>query len=110
MESLRLGSSRTSASISEVLPAPEGAVMTKSRPLRLLNVLHLLADLLHQQLELQRAVRDRLAGSLGGEGVGLAVELLGDEVEPLADGASRAERSLHFVKMQAQPLELLGDV
>src|SRR5215213_6140081 len=41
MDSLNEGSSFKTALMSELLPAPEGAVMTNSLPLPLLNVLHL---------------------------------------------------------------------
>jgi hypothetical protein len=47
--------------------------------------LDLLAHLLDQQLELERAVGDVLARGFGGEGIRLAVQFLGDEVQPLAD-------------------------
>src|SRR4051812_9579194 len=70
MDSLSEGSSFKTALMSELLPAPEGAVMTNSLPLPLLNVLHLLAHLLDQQLQFERAIRDLRAGGLGGKRVG----------------------------------------
>src|SRR6185503_16893820 len=109
MESFRLGSAFISASMSEVLPAPEGAVMTNSRPF-LLKVLDLLADLLDQQLELEGAVGHRGARRLGGEGIRLPVQLLREEIQALADRAAGAQHALHLAQMGAQPVELLGDV
>src|SRR5262245_25590886 len=94
--------------MSEVFPAPEGAVMTKSLPL--LKVLHLLANLLDQQLQLERAVRDRRARGLGRQRVRLAVQLLRDEVQALAGGAAGPEHALDLVEMGAQAVELLRHV
>src|SRR6185295_3968299 len=116
VDSLSPGVAASSARVSEFLPAPDGAVITKRRPLisssfsRLLDVLHLLADLLYEQLQLERAVRQLLARRLGGERVGLAVELLREEVQALADGSAFAQRELHFAQMRPQAVELLAHV
>src|SRR5690242_10677385 len=120
MESLRRGSSFSSASMSELLPAPEGAVTTKSSPFtgsrpRSFDVLHLLAHLLDEELELERALGDLQPGGFRGERVRLAVHLLREEVEPLADRARRpglrhAERALRLLDMRAEARQLLVDV
>src|SRR3990170_3509216 len=74
--------------MSEVLPAPDGAVMTNNLPafafFPLFKVLDLLADLLDQQLELERAIGNGGAGGLGGEGVRLPIQLLGQKIQALA--------------------------
>src|SRR6188508_2462320 len=100
MESFRLGSAFISASMSEVLPAPEGAVITNRRPF-LFKILDLLANLLDQQLELECAVGYRRARRLGGEGVRFPVQLLREEVQTLADRAARAQHALHLAQMGA---------
>src|SRR2546423_1566336 len=100
--------------MSELLPAPEGAVTTNSLPARVVmrsfDVLHLLAHLLDQQLQLKRAVRDPAARRLGSERVGLAVELLGEEVEPFSGGAAFVQSALDLAEMRTEPLQLLVDV
>ena len=74
------------------------------------DVLHLLAHLLDQHLQLQRAVGDRLAGRLGGERVGLAVELLARKSRRLpAAPPSRATRSTS-ARCARSRVELLVDV
>src|SRR3954466_15219940 len=104
MDSLSEGSSFKIAWMSELLPAPEGAVMTNSLPLPLLNVLHLLAHLLDQQLQFECAIGDLRAGGLGGERVRLAVELLREKVEPLAGSAALAQHALDFAQVHREAL------
>src|SRR5215213_4274489 len=110
MDSLSEGSSFKTALMSELLPAPEGAVMTNSLPLPLLNVLHLFAHLLDQQLQFERAIGDLRAGGLGGERVRLAVQFLREEVEALARRTAVPQHAIDFRKVYGQPLELLVDV
>ena len=49
-------------------------------------------------------------GRLRAERVGLAQQLLDQEVEPLADLAALGEQALDLVEVRAQPGQLLGDV
>src|SRR3990172_5992818 len=111
-ESLSRGSPFSTPAMSELLPAPDGAVTTKRSPCIVfsLDILHLLAHPLDQELELERAIGDLAARRLGGERVRLAVELLGEKVEPLARRAAVLQRPLDFAEVRAEALELLVDV
>src|SRR5262249_39835122 len=103
----KAGSAASRRRASVVLPAPDGEDSTSSIPLRLmrgppavpaslpvsLNVLHLLAHLVDDGLELEaRPCRLGVVG-LGAERIGLAVELLGQEVEPAPGGLPGIEQS-----------------
>src|SRR5213079_561686 len=57
-----------------------------------LDVLHLLAELLHLRLLAEHQVRDLAVTRLGAGGIELALELLEQELDPLADRAALAER------------------
>src|SRR5205823_3247800 len=57
----------------------------------LLRVLHLLAHLLDQDLHVDRAAGGLEVLGLRGQGIGFAVELLHEEVEPAAGGLARAD-------------------
>src|SRR5581483_7427367 len=111
--------SRRRASV--VLPAPDGEESTSSRPRRAtcgrsdrsgrapasLNVLHLLAHLVDDRLELQsRPGRFRIVG-LGADGVGLAIELLGEEIETAAGGLFRSKQLARAGDVGAEALQLL---
>src|SRR5947208_13034037 len=96
--------------MSELLPAPEGAVMTNSLPLTLLNVLHLLAHLLDEQLQFECAIGYLRARGLGGERIGFAIEFLCEEVQALARSTSVTQHSIDFRKVHRQPLELFVDI
>ena len=75
----------------------------------------LLPHLLDEHLELERAVR-RPPGcaDLGGERVGLAVQLLRDEVQPFPDWRTARPPSSRMrsdlAEVRAQPRQLLVDV
>src|SRR5262245_4501515 len=100
----RLASAASRPRDSVVLPAPEGEESTSSSPRRAiagapgppargwgvsLNVLHLLAHLVDHRLELQARPRGLGIGRLGAQRIGLAVELLGQEVEAAARRLAR---------------------
>src|SRR5260221_1498271 len=99
----------SNARVRLVLPAPDGAAMTKRLPAGVLirvsrrvaaaardigsparrvavsfDVLHLLAHLLDHDLELQRGLRQLRVDRLGSQRVGFAIEFLHQEVEALA--------------------------
>src|SRR5580698_6092661 len=71
-----------------LLPAPEGAAMTRATPLRaiaLLNVLYLLADLFDDALHLQAVAGERRVGGFAAQCVGFAQEFLNEEIQLAAD-------------------------
>ena len=87
---------------SVVLPAPDGDDSTSIRPRRairlafapsraiaLLQVLHLLAELLDHGLELQPDIGQFDVVGFGAQRIGFAVELLGQEIELAADRRRR---------------------
>src|SRR5512135_3917290 len=57
-------------------------------PRRSFEVLNLLAHLLDRHLELERHLRQLGVDRLGSQGVGFAVQFLGEEIEPLAGAAA----------------------
>src|SRR2546429_8840617 len=82
-------------------PAPEGEestsisprrVMPRSRPaapsISSLQILHLLAELLDQSFHLKADIGELDVVPLGAQGVGFALQLLGQELEPPADGTA----------------------
>src|SRR5256885_15201209 len=84
-----------------LLPPPEGAATTNRQPDAggpwvvmvidarcSFDVLHLLAHLLDEDLELQGDLRHLGVDRLGAQGVGLAVQLLGQEIQALAGAAA----------------------
>src|SRR3954452_7770507 len=114
-----VGSRWSSARTRLVLPPTEGAATTNRLPgtappagpaAPSLNILHLLAHLLDQHLELQRSVRQFGVDGLRAERVGLAIEFLHEEIETLAAAAARSEHSPHFRHVSAQPADFLRDV
>src|SRR5918911_1737484 len=84
-------------------PAPAS---TATLPSSLLNVLHLLPQLLHLRLDDERRLLDRQVGGLGEHRVGLAVQLLQQEVEPLADLAGAVDAGAELLHVAAQPHQL----
>src|SRR5262245_40049323 len=85
-----------------VLPAPDGEDNTRASPRRAigappacspasLNVLHLLAHLIDHGLELEPGAGHVRIVGLRAERVGLAVELLGQEVEAPARRLARGD-------------------
>src|SRR5512134_3876313 len=90
------------------LPAPEGATTRKMFPANVsawwgagaivsLQVLDLLAHLLDQQLQFHCRLRHFDRGGLRSERVGLAIQLLHEEVEPSADGSALGEDAADLV-------------
>src|SRR5689334_10930789 len=63
---------------------PSGLGSPSARPPRSFDVLHLLAHLLDQHLELERDLRHLGVDRLGAERIGLAMQLLREEIEALA--------------------------
>src|SRR3954466_3325398 len=106
---VRLGSSPSSLREIVVLPAPEGEERTSISPRCLtstkpddpavplisgfsLDILDLLAQLLDRGLQLDADIGEADIGALGAERVGLAVELLAEEVELAPDGTALADK------------------
>src|SRR6478752_8091693 len=102
----------SSASTSVVLPAPEGATTTKRLPefFALLNVLDLFAHLFDEDLQLHRDARDLVRDGFRSQGVRLAVELLAEEVEPLAASTSLVEHTAIFRDVRDEARKLLVHV
>src|SRR6185312_2926110 len=73
-----------------------------------LDVLHLLAQLLDRDLHVDRDRRHLDRRRLRTERVGLAQQLLDEELEALADLAALGEQPRDLVEVRAQPRELLG--
>src|SRR5579863_7879882 len=103
-----------------VLPAPEGEDRTRSRPRlmpngepptdRLLDVLHLLAQLLDRGLEAETDARQGDVAGFRAQGVGLAVELLAEEIEAAADRRAFAQEVAGGGEMRLQAIELLANI
>src|SRR5689334_7483782 len=91
----------SSARASVVLPAPEGDDSTRSRPRRamrggemlasLLNVLHLLSHLVDHHFQGEPRARYLRGVRLGAQRIGLAIELLRQEIELATDGSGLRE-------------------
>src|SRR5512138_3723190 len=95
------------------LPLPEGPVMTKSMDATpLFDVLDVLADALELVLDGQALARDADVLRLGGQGVGLAVELLRQEIELTSDRLDDLgrEEGLERIEVGPEPADLLGQV
>src|SRR5690606_34262154 len=126
---VRFGSSWSRRREIVVLPAPEGEDRTSISPRRwmcdgsaasaasigrlsvaLLNVLHLLAELLDDGLQVQADTGQLQVAGLGADRVRLAVQLLAEEVEPAADRLPRGEQFLGRADVGAQTIDLLLDV
>src|SRR3954470_12348555 len=111
------GSRSSRARTRLVLPPPDGAATTKRLPRTAarvpvpaaasLNILHLLAHLLDEDLQLERGIRKLGVDGFRAEGVRFAVQLLHQEVEPLAAAAARGEHASHFRDVSAKPTHLL---
>src|SRR4051812_45198207 len=126
-----LESALRSASTSVVFPAPDGATTTNRLPrnglpapgleragagrdgmtgFALLNVLHLFAHLLDEDLELDRDARDLVRHGFRSERVRLAVQLLAEEVQALAACAALVEHAAEFRDVRDEARELLVHV
>jgi len=85
MERRSAGSCSSRARVTEVLPTPEGAAMTRQKGLRgiigLLDVLDLLAELLDGGLELDDGVGRLDVEGFRGDGVGLPGQFLRQKIE-----------------------------
>src|SRR5947207_13496451 len=100
-----------------VLPAPDGDDSTSSKPRRgssggdglwrLLDILHLLAKLIDDGLERKPGPDQGRVGRLGAPRIGLAVELLRQEVEPPTDRLARLQQFPGCLDMGSQPIDLL---
>src|SRR5437763_15622523 len=75
-----------------------------------LHVLHLLPELLELALRREHEVRDHQVPRLGARRVELAVDLLDEEVDPLADRPPLAARRREGGEVALEPHQLLGDV
>src|SRR5512137_1469832 len=104
-EKRRPPSSRRTRATTVDLPAPEGAEITNTLVRRSLNVLHLLPEPLDGGLEPQRFVHHRRRDGLAAQRVGLAHQLLRQEVEALAARGGPRDRLAHQVHVAAQARE-----
>jgi hypothetical protein len=73
-------------------------------------VLDLLAHLLDQHLHVHGDAGQFQRRRLGAQRVGLAVQFLDQEVQPLADLAALLDQALDLVQVGGQPGQFLGDV
>src|SRR6476660_2277884 len=114
--------SEASVSISRpasvVLPAPEGEDSTKSSPrlsirgggacgLVSLNVLHLLSHLIDHRLQFQAGAGGFFVVGFGAQGIGFAVELLGQEIEAASGRQARAQQFARGRDVAADAFEFL---
>src|SRR5439155_9130367 len=76
----------------------------------LLDVLYLLAQLLDRDLHVDRDRGHLDRGRLGAERVGLAQQLLDDELEALADLAALFQQARDLVEVRAQAGQRFSDV
>src|SRR5438093_1148572 len=93
--------------------SPAGSSGFRVLALRLaasLDVLHLLAELLHLRLLAEHQVRDLAVTRLGAGGIELALDLLEQELDPLADRAALAERRGERAQVRFEAYQLLGHV
>src|SRR3546814_11123001 len=77
---------------------------------RLLNVLHLLADLVDQHLQLHRDVAGARVDGFRAQGVGFAVELLQQEVQAAADRLFLGDDATDLDDVAVEAVELPVDV
>src|SRR5690606_12534359 len=95
-------------------PAPEGAATMNSVPRTgtssLLNVLHLFADLVDQDLEFDGDVAGARVDGFRTQGIGFAVEFLQQEVQAPACGFRLAKHAPDLGDMAVEAVEFLVDV
>src|SRR5690606_6836213 len=77
---------------------------------RSLDVLHLLADLVDQHLQFHRRAAGAAVDRLRAEGVGLAVELLQQEIQAPADRLALGEHAADLGDVAGEAVELLVHV
>src|SRR5512141_590371 len=87
-----------------------GSARLAPRPRLSFEVLHLLAHLFDQHLELERHLRQLRVDRFRAERIGLAMQLLREEVEPLADTAALRQHAADFADVRREPRDFLGDV
>src|SRR5262245_51841384 len=108
---------------SVVLPAPDGEDSTNIRPRRStpsnpwlpaaiasLQILYLFAELLDDVLHLEPGIGELDIVRLGAAGIDLAVEFLGEEIEPPPDRSALAENVARLRDMGCDAVKLLADV
>src|SRR4029077_19689384 len=103
---------------SVVLPAPEGEDSTSIRPRRAiaapsLDILHLLAHLLDGALQVDADARELDVGRFRAQRIGLAIELLAEEIELAAHRlvAPGARQQIARLRdMRLEPVEFLAHV
>src|SRR5438105_15876100 len=103
-----------------VLPAPDGEDSTSINPRRWMvgasasfDILDLLPHPLDSTLEIDADARQLDVGRLRAERIGLAIELLAEEIELAADRIVRPavlERAAGLGDVRGQPVELLAHV
>ena len=112
-----------------VFPAPEGQERTNSRPRRpippllinqpafpsplpgrLFYVLNLFAKLFDDRLEIKPRAGEIEVLGLGAQGVGLAIELLGKEIETPPNDAATVYQFPRLGDMSAESVDLFADV
>src|SRR5947207_2595670 len=76
----------------------------------LFNILHLFAHLLDQHLELEGGLGQFGVDRLRSERVGLAMELLRQEIQSLTAAAASCQHAPDLVDMSYQALDFLSDV
>src|SRR5581483_236644 len=89
---------------------PAGLGSASPRTPRSFDVLNLLAHLLDQDLELERYLGDLGVHGLRAQRVGLAMQLLSQEVQALARAAALRQYPPYFGDVGGQPCDLLRDV
>src|SRR4051794_35822744 len=77
---------------------------------RSLDVLHLLAHLLAEDLGVEHGAGHLRVAALGAERVELAEDLLGQKVEAFAGGAGVAQQRAEVIEVSAQAVDLLAHV
>src|SRR6187549_168519 len=106
---LEVTSARRPHSLGPRWPLRGSARLTpRSRPS--FEILHLLAHLLDQHLELERNLRQLGVDRLRAERVRFAMQLLREEVEALADVAALRQDAPDLGNVRRKPRHLLGDV
>lgn len=76
----------------------------------LLYILNLLPHLLDEHLQVNRNAGGFRVGGFGAQGIGFAVHLLQQEVQPPANGLFLLEGAQHFLDVRIQPIQFLGHV
>src|SRR5207302_67978 len=75
-----------------------------------LQILNLLAELLDDALELEPDIGELDVIRLGAQRVGLALQLLREEIQPAPDGTAACQQISALVHMRSKSIQLLADV